>query len=62
MLYSDIKNRLPELCKELVRMIPRNIEYSYHEDYEGDISVNIVKDENRVDLTINDIKFNIEPS
>lgn len=62
MLYSNIKNRLPELCKELVRMIPRNIEYSYHEDYEGDISVNIVKDENRVDLTINDIKFNIGPS
>lgn len=62
MLYSDIKKRLPELCKELVRMIPRNIEYSYHEDYEGNISVNIVKDEDRVDLTINDIKFNIGPS
>lgn len=50
MLYSDIKKRLPELCKELVLMIPKDIEYSYHEDYEGNISVNIVKDENRVDL------------
>jgi hypothetical protein len=62
MLYSDIKNRLPELCKKLINMIPKDIEYSYHEDYEGNISVNIKKDENRVDLEINDIKFNIGPT
>ena len=30
MIYSDIKKRLPELCKELVLMIPKDIEYSYH--------------------------------
>ena len=62
MLYSDIKKRLPELCKELVNMIPKDIEYSYHENYEGNISVNIVKDEDRVNLEINDIRFNIGPS
>lgn len=62
MLYSDIKKRLPKLCKELVNMIPKDIEYSYHENYEGNISVNIVKDEDRVNLEINDIRFNIGPS
>lgn len=62
MLYSDIKKRLPELCKELVLMIPKDIEYSYHEDYEGNISVKIIKDEDRVNLEINDIKFSIGPS
>jgi len=62
MLYSDIKKRLPELCKELVLMIPKDIEYSYHENYEGNISVNIVKDEDRINLEINDIKFSIGPS
>ena len=62
MLYSDIKKRLPELCKELVLMIPKDIEYSYHEDYEGNVSVKIVKDEDRINLEINDIKFSIGPS
>lgn len=62
MLYSDIKKRLPELCKELVLMIPKDIEYSYHEDYEGNISVKIIKDEDRINLEINDIKFSIGPS
>ena len=62
MLYSDIKKRLPELCKELVLMIPKDIKYSYHEDYEGNVSVKIVKDEDRINLEINDIKFSIGPS
>lgn len=62
MLYSDIKKRLPELCKELVLMIPKDIEYSYHEGYEGNVSVKIVKDEDRINLEINDIKFSIGPS
>ena len=62
MRYTNIKTQLPKLCKELVNMIPKDIEYSYHEDYEGNISVAILKDEDRVNLKINDIKFNIGPS